>query len=45
MSGPGRLSRPRGRPKTQADRLIVKALVIMIIRRLYPAYALLSGLT
>src|SRR5262247_2724865 len=30
----------RGRPKTYSDRLIVKALVIMIIRRLYTAYAL-----
>jgi hypothetical protein len=31
--------RPRGRPHTSADRLIVKALVIMIIRRLHTAYA------
>jgi Transposase DDE domain len=36
--------RPRGRPKTYADRLILKALVIMIIRRLYTAYALLTFL-
>ena len=36
--------RSRGRPKTYADRLIVKALVIMIIRRLYTAYALLAFL-
>ena len=36
--------RPRGRPKTYSDRLIVKALVIMIIRRLYTAYALLAFL-
>jgi hypothetical protein len=26
--------RPRGRPKTSSDRLILKALVIMIVRRL-----------
>lgn len=36
--------RPRGRPKMYSDRLIVKALVIMIIRRLYTAYALLAFL-
>jgi hypothetical protein len=36
--------RPRGHPKTYADRLIVKALVIMIIRRLYTAYALVAFL-
>jgi Transposase DDE domain len=36
--------RSRGRPKTYSDRLIVKALVIMIIRRLYTAYALLAFL-
>jgi Transposase DDE domain len=36
--------RPRGRPQTYSDRLIVKALVIMIIRRLYTAYALLAFL-
>lgn len=36
--------RPRGRPKTSSDRLIVKALVIIIIRRLYTAYALLAFL-
>ena len=34
----------RGHPKTYSDRLIVKALVIMIIRRLYTAYALLAFL-
>jgi Transposase DDE domain len=34
--------RPRGRPQAYSDRLIVKALVIMIIRRLYTAYALLA---
>ena len=31
-----------GRPKVYSDRLIVKALVIMIIRRLYSAYSLLA---
>jgi hypothetical protein len=36
--------RPRGHPTTSSDRLIVKALVIMIIRRLYTAYALLAFL-
>jgi hypothetical protein len=36
--------RSRGRPKTYSDRLIVKALVIMIIRRLYTAYAMLAFL-
>lgn len=34
----------RGRPKTYPDRLIVKALVIMVIRRLYTAYSLLKFL-
>jgi hypothetical protein len=34
----------RGRPKTYPDHLIVKALVVMIIRRLYSAYALLAFL-
>jgi hypothetical protein len=33
-------SRPRGRPKTSSDRLVRKALVIMMIRRLYTADAL-----
>jgi hypothetical protein len=33
--------RARGRPKTYSDRLILKALIVMIIRRLYTAYALL----
>ena len=36
--------RPRGRPKTYSDRLVMKALVIMRIRRLYTAYALLTFL-
>jgi hypothetical protein len=34
------VQRPRGRPKTYADRLILKALVMMMIRRLYTADAL-----
>jgi Transposase DDE domain len=38
------VKRPRGRPKTYSDRLILKALVIMIIRRLDTAYALLTFL-
>ena len=36
--------RQRGRPKVYPDGLIVKALVIMIIRRLYSAYSLLTFL-
>jgi hypothetical protein len=36
--------RGRGRPKVYADRIIVKALVIMIIRRLYSAFSLLAFL-
>ena len=36
--------RRRGRPKQYTDRLIVKALVIMVIRRLYSAYSLLAFL-
>jgi hypothetical protein len=36
--------RGRGRPKVYSDRLIVKVLVIMIIRRLYSAYSLLAFL-
>jgi hypothetical protein len=36
--------RTRGRPVTYPDRLILKALVIMIIRRLYTAWALLRCL-
>ncbi len=37
-------NRGRGRPPVYTDRLIVKALVIMIIRRLYSAYSLLAFL-
>jgi hypothetical protein len=36
--------RQRGHPKQYSDRLIVKALVIMVIRRLYSAYSLLAFL-
>src|SRR5574341_984426 len=36
--------RRRGRPKVYEDRLMVKALVIMIIRHLYSAYGLLAFL-
>lgn len=36
--------RNRGRPKVYPDRLIVKALVIMVVRRLYTAYSLLAFL-
>jgi hypothetical protein len=41
---PQPVKRRRGHPQTYSDRLIVKALVIMIIRRLYTAYALLAFL-
>ena len=33
--------RRRGRQETYSDKLVVKALIVMIIRRLYTAYALL----
>ena len=36
--------RGRGRPYTYPDRLIVKALIVMVVRRLYGAYALLTFL-
>jgi Transposase DDE domain len=36
--------RKRGRPQTYSERLLVKALVVMIIRRLYTAWALLAFL-
>src|SRR5258708_29205634 len=36
--------RSRGGQQTYSDRLILKALVIMIIRRLYSAYSLLAFL-
>ncbi len=34
----------RGRPPTYSERLLLKALIIMIIRRLYTAWALLTFL-
>lgn len=37
-------SRRRGRPKTYPDRLLLKALIIMIIRRRYTAWPLLAFL-
>ena len=36
--------RGRGHPQVYTDRLILKALVIMVIRRLYSAYSLLAFL-
>lgn len=36
--------RKRGRQKQYSDRLIVKALIVMIVRRLYTAYSLLAFL-
>ena len=36
--------RGRGHPKVYSDRLMVKALVIMVVRRLYSAYGLLAFL-
>jgi hypothetical protein len=44
MPEPPSPKRGRGRPQVYADRLIVKALVIMVIRRLYTAYSLLAFL-
>lgn len=41
---PAATQRKRGRPKVYADRLIIKALIIMIIRRLYTATSLLNFL-
>jgi hypothetical protein len=38
------VQRKRGRPKVYADRLILKALIVMIIRRLYSATSLLNFL-
>jgi hypothetical protein len=38
------VKRPRGRQEFSADKLFVKALLVMMIRRLYTAYALLSFL-
>jgi len=43
MSAPPK-KRGRGRPKVYPDRLIVKALIIMVVRRLYSAYSLLAFL-
>lgn len=37
--------RGRGRPQTYTDRLFLKALVMMILKRVYSAYALLSLLS
>jgi Transposase DDE domain len=41
---PAEAKRTRGRPKTYSERLMVKALVVMIIRRVYSASALLAFL-
>jgi hypothetical protein len=41
---PPPVKRKRGRQEFYADKLFVKALLVMIIRRLYTAYALLSFL-
>ena len=41
---PPPVPRKRGRQQTYADQLIVKAMVVMIIRRLYTAWALLAFL-
>jgi len=41
---PSPVRRKRGRPQTYSDRLLMKALVVMIIRRLYTAWALLAFL-
>jgi hypothetical protein len=41
---PAPAKRGRGKPREYSEKLILKALLIMIIRRLYSAYALLSFL-
>src|SRR5262245_53648963 len=41
---PAPAKRGRGKPKRYSEKLILKALVVMIIRRLYSAYALLQFL-
>src|ERR671924_1176101 len=41
---PPPVKRQRGRQEFYSDKLFVKALIVMIIRRLYTAYALLSFL-
>ena len=41
---PPPMRRKRGRPQTYSDPLLVKALIVMIIRRLYTAWALLAFL-
>ena len=41
---PSPVRRQRGRPQTYSDRLLMKALVVMIIRRLHTAWALLAFL-
>lgn len=41
---PPPVKRGRGRPQTYTDKLIVKALIIMVIRRLYSTYSLLAFL-
>ncbi len=37
--------RSRGRPRVYSDRLRLQALIVMIVRRLYPAWALLAVLS
>lgn len=37
--------RSRGRPRVYSDRLLIKALIVMIVRRLYTAWALLAFLS
>ena len=41
---PPPIKRQRGRQEFYSDKLFVKALIVMIIRRLYTAYALLHFL-
>lgn len=41
---PASRQRPRGRPRVYSDRLLIKALVVMLVRRLYTAWALLGFL-
>src|SRR5512142_404258 len=37
--------RSRGRPRVYSDRLLIKALIVMIVRRLYTAWAVLAFLS
>lgn len=44
IAEPEPVKRGRGKPKIYSEKLIIKALIIMIVRRLYSAYSLLTFL-